>query len=1082
MNESVQSRGWIWIGLGVATTGLLSADGSSEAGSLRAEQSRAIEPSSVAPRIWRERPKALNRAGLGGERVWQSPRLPSVETVTKLLTAKKLLSKDSSAEERRRVLKAWYAATHKTAYIGPDPFAAERLKARERALIVKPSAKSSDSAIAGELLPPEFLGAPQKTVLGVVVNFEPPGGSETFERSFPLDPADPSLGCASIEETRGALHIGEDPPPGPLDNFTFYKPGITTEDYQSVFFGVGPSAGYGVVRPDLNGGVDLTGLSLNNYLLEMSRGTYTTSGEILPVPVVVPHSHEWYGHAEYEEDLDGLCSSDVFSDAHYQEFANDVAAAIRTGYDGVIDFAEFDADGDHLIDLLAIIHAGYSFQAGGGEDRLTQSSSGFFNPEQVSGFLTPDDSSDDYFISGFNVDPEQLDLGGVQEEFEHQFGLPDLYTTDDTSNSNAWWSAHSAGVWGGPLGGVRPVGHNLWQDWILGWRNPLVIDYDDPRLLTGRLSVDIGRARNTPEGVEDGIIIRLPDSGVPIPNLAGTGVGWFPGSGDLLDNQVSRAFDLTGAVAPLTFSFASTWDIEEDFDYGLIEFTTDGGASWFTLPDLDGILTDEDANLVGLVSPGVAWGLTGAGSGTLRFDLSEFAGQTVGVRFHYLTDPSVSNPGWHVDDLLLEDGSGTVYENDLETDFSDWTNTGWLQTPLTRTFPRYYLVEWRDDSGYDASLHDPYNVHYTNPVEPPPETRVEHLSYTTPGLVVAFRDTEQPFDYALTDSILTGNSIGPKYAHLVIDSHPEPLSFDTPDPERGNWVGINLHGGIQPGDAAFGLIPTLPLSASRGFDPVTGTFEETKSWPSRPGVAAFHDSFGYYPGLFVDPEGGFDFHDLDGSAVLPSKGPYTTRITDPEGNPVPELYGDSIEGFVLGTGNPGDDHVQFGLHIEVESGNAERGRVQIWNRPYEVKFESSVTAAAVATTGGGSVRSVSANVVQNIGGKLVNPLIVFQLPPGLEYVTGSASGGLEPLTTSLDAPQQIADSRSKSGVFPSDTTEPQVRFLVWSGADVPTTAGLPEIGFQYRSRGVVAGDVEVSFFTDANSRFQTETIRTKTTP
>jgi immune inhibitor A len=1067
---------WVRLSMGFAATGALLtvARSSGTFHGLDGEIETGVER--VGPRLWQNVPAELNRAALsggsqwlGGGSQWHSLRLPSFEVVEAELLGKGLLSDASSAEERATAVKRRYIELRKQSYVGPDPFAERELLVRERALLSSAAAAQSGAgaiaSVEGELLPPEFLGAPAKTVLGVVAEFAPPGGSETITRQFPVDPADPALGCTTVEQTYGALGLGDDPPPGPADNFSFFKPDISVDDYRSVFFGVGPNAGYGVVRPDL-GGIDLTGLSLNNYLLEMSRGTYTTSGDILEAPVSVPHTHEYYGHVVYAEDDTGACVS-LANNAHADEYIEDVLQAVTETYDGVVDFSEFDADGDHIVDLLVTIHAGYSWQSGGGEDRLSTSSSGFFIPRQVSGFGTPDDTSDDYYIAGFNIDPEQLDLGAVQEEFEHQFGLPDLYATD-LSNSNAWWGAHSAGVWGGPLGGARPVGHNLWQDWVLGWRHPLVIDHDDPRLLSGRLRLDIGRARNTPEGVADGVIVRLPDSEVTTDNLAGTGAGWFSSSGDLLDNRVSRSFDLSAASEPVTFSFSTTWDIEADFDYGLIEFSSDGGASWFTLPDQGGVLTDQDPNGIGVVAPGVSWALTGSGSATLSFDLSAYAGTTLGVRLRYLTDPAVANPGWHVDDLLLTDATGTLYANDLETDFSDWTNAGWLVTPHVDNFPRYYLFEWRDDGGYDASLHEPYNIAYLNPVQPPPELAVDRLSYTTPGLVVAIRDTRQDFDYAIGDDLTVGDSVGPKFAHLVVESHPDPLRFDTPDPARGGFVGINLNGGILPGDAAFGLTRTAPWTARRLLDPATGISAETKSWDSRAPVRAFHDSYGYYPGLFLAPDGSLFFHDVDASAVLPTKAPYSTRITDVDGNPAPELYGDLGNGIVLGTGNPGDDLVHFGLHASVVTSSELRATIEIWNRPFEVAVRSSSSALDASST------TLRLELAENIGGKLLEAALVVELPPGVEYLPGSASGGLTPVEPGFGSSQAVAERLSGEVLKQHERSD--VRHLVWRSDLIPTAAGVSPFAFSYRAKPGTSGTIRADLFKNGNELFQTERI------
>jgi immune inhibitor A len=46
--------------------------------------------------------------------------------------------------------------------------------------------------------------------------------------------------------------------------------------------------------------------------------------------------------------------------------------------------------------------------------------------------------------------------------------------------------------------------------------------------------------------------------------------------------------------------------------------------------------------------------------------------------------------------------------------------------------------------------------------------------------------------------------------------------------------------------------------------------------------------------------------------------PYSTRVVDANGNPLPALYGiDLGSNIVLGTGNPADDGVAFGVSIEI---------------------------------------------------------------------------------------------------------------------------------------------------------------------
>ena len=233
---------------------------------------------------------------------------------------------------------------------------------------------------------------------------------------------------------------------------------------------------------------------------------------------------------------------------------------------------------------------------------------------QVAGEATPGDPSDDFFINGLNRLPEHLDVGAICEEYEHQFDLPDIYVSD-AANSNAFWGSHSAGVWGGELGGTRPMGHNLWQDVFLGWRDPIVINYDDPGAM-----FTLGQARYTPEGMADGLVVNLPDILLEEVNPLDFGKALWGGKTDQHNSLLSHDWDLSGAGTAM-FSVNTWWDIEDDWDYGYFEVSTDGGANWTSVPDTNGYMTDTDPN-----GTNIGWGLTGYGMDTLTFDLTPYAG------------------------------------------------------------------------------------------------------------------------------------------------------------------------------------------------------------------------------------------------------------------------------------------------------------------------------------------------------------------------------------------------------------------------------------------------------------------------
>ncbi|HUP27714.1 MAG TPA: hypothetical protein VM409_04705, partial [Chloroflexia bacterium] len=57
---------------------------------------------------------------------------------------------------------------------------------------------------------------------------------------------------------------------------------------------------------------------------------------------------------------------------------------------------------------------------------------------------------------------------------------------------------------------------------------------------------------------------------------------WWSNRGDVADARMTRRFDLRSEKAA-TLSFSIWYDVEEDLDYGYVEASTDGGATWDTL-------------------------------------------------------------------------------------------------------------------------------------------------------------------------------------------------------------------------------------------------------------------------------------------------------------------------------------------------------------------------------------------------------------------------------------------------------------------------------------------------------------------
>jgi len=151
---------------------------------------------------------------------------------------------------------------------------------------------------------------------------------------------------------------------------------------------------------------------------------------------------------------------------------------------------------------------------------------------------------------------------------------------------------------------------------------------------------------------------------------------WFGGTGNGLNNTLSRSMDLTGKT---TLSFKTWYDIEENWDYGYVEASSDG-KNWQALTPISSIpygtvdVNHSDA----WHGPG---GLTGNSGGwvTATFDLSGFVG-TVSIRLRYATDEAANGFGWYVDDMVVRDGTGTVLFADPMETTNQWNAAGWTLT------------------------------------------------------------------------------------------------------------------------------------------------------------------------------------------------------------------------------------------------------------------------------------------------------------------------------------------------------------------------------------------------------------------
>ncbi|WP_433532400.1 M14 family zinc carboxypeptidase [Micromonospora sp. CA-263727] len=172
----------------------------------------------------------------------------------------------------------------------------------------------------------------------------------------------------------------------------------------------------------------------------------------------------------------------------------------------------------------------------------------------------------------------------------------------------------------------------------------------------------------------------------------------FSGQSDESYKRLTRTVDLTGAGSG-ELRFHTSFDIETDWDFMIVEAHEVGSDEWTTLPDAGGLTAPETGNScasgwVQQIHPFLAhyqgadcsptgttgeWhAATGTSNGWKEFvvDLSAYAGRQVEVSITYVTDWATQNLGVFLDDARVIVDGATVAETSFETDLGGWTVAG----------------------------------------------------------------------------------------------------------------------------------------------------------------------------------------------------------------------------------------------------------------------------------------------------------------------------------------------------------------------------------------------------------------------
>lgn len=199
--------------------------------------------------------------------------------------------------------------------------------------------------------------------------------------------------------------------------------------------------------------------SVKDFFRDQSYGNLIIDFDVVG-PVTVSHEMAYYG------------ANSNGSDVRPGQMAAEACQLV----DNLVNFKDYDWDGDGEVDQVFIIYAGYGEAMGGAADTIWPhewnlgSATGrnlYLDNVKISTYAC---SCELRGNSGSTLAP----IGTACHEFSHCIGFPDMYDTDYSGSfgMNAW-DLMDSGSYNGPSGyGEVPSGYTAYERWQAGWVTP----------------------------------------------------------------------------------------------------------------------------------------------------------------------------------------------------------------------------------------------------------------------------------------------------------------------------------------------------------------------------------------------------------------------------------------------------------------------------------------------------------------------------------------------------------------------------------------------------------------------------------
>ncbi len=145
----------------------------------------------------------------------------------------------------------------------------------------------------------------------------------------------------------------------------------------------------------------------------------------------------------------GYCGDSPYPN-NCQKLAEDVVDAVNS----VVDFSQYDNDGDGYAEPIMLIHAGPGAEFTGDPHDIWSHSWGLHNPRTYDGVTIADYVIMPEYWMTVSPSTSDMTIGVFAHEMGHGFwNLPDLYDRDYSSRGVGQWSLMAGGSWNGPNSG-----------------------------------------------------------------------------------------------------------------------------------------------------------------------------------------------------------------------------------------------------------------------------------------------------------------------------------------------------------------------------------------------------------------------------------------------------------------------------------------------------------------------------------------------------------------------------------------------------------------------------------------------------